>query len=158
MTIFVDIDPAYQDWVDAEPLIRVAAAVLAAHGHADAEATVVVTSADAVQDLNRQYRHLDAPTDVLSFANPGDDPVFAMPMDTPYLGDVIIAAPVAAQQARQQHHQPQEEILLLTIHGLLHLLGFDHDTPSARADMWAAQQAHLQTFNLGHVTPTESEH
>jgi len=74
---------------------------------------------------NLKFRGLDKTTDVLSF--PGDFPgVF--PGDTGHLGDVLIAVPVARGQAAAAHHAPDREIRILLLHGVLHCLGYDHET------------------------------
>jgi probable rRNA maturation factor len=72
--------------------------------------------------LNRQFRGKDAATDVLSF------PATHMPGVTSFLGDIVIAAGVAARQAREAGHPVSTELKVLALHGLLHLLGHDHDT------------------------------
>jgi probable rRNA maturation factor len=84
--------------------------------------TVAIASDARVRALNRQYRGKDAPTDVLSF--PAEEP------DT--LGDVIIAAGVARRQARDAGHSVQTELRVLALHGLLHLLGYDHERDAGR--------------------------
>ena len=100
--------------------------------------TIVVTSNDEVAALNRQYRGVDAPTDILSF--PADEP--------PYLGDLIIAFPYASAQAEREGHMLDDSLALLVVHGCLHLLGYDHDTPEARAGMWTTQAEILQALDI----------
>ena len=79
--------------------------------------TVALVSDARVRALNRRYRHQDRTTDVLSF-----------PSDTPgVLGDVVIASGVAARQAREAGHSLATELRVLALHGLLHLLGYDHE-------------------------------
>jgi len=88
-----------------------------------------------IQQLNRQYRGMDKPTDVLSF------PV----ADTrsTNLGDIIICHQVAAAQAQEYGHSLERELAFLTAHGFLHLVGYDHLTPQDEAEMIAAQKAIL---------------
>ena len=117
-------------------------------------ASVVITDNKVVQQLNRDYRGIDAPTDVLSFDNI-PDPDFPGEEDSPHLGDVIIAYPVAEKQAAAGRHTVLEEILLLAVHGTLHLLGFDHDTPVNKEKMWTAQSRVMTELNLAHIQPTE---
>jgi len=88
-------------------------------------AVALVTDA-RMRILNRTYRRKDAPTDVLSFA--GDR-----------LGDVVIAKGVAERQARQAGHSYQTELRVLALHGLLHLLGYDHDDPADNGSMARAE-------------------
>ncbi|MDM8518965.1 rRNA maturation RNase YbeY [Anaerolineales bacterium HSG6] len=121
--------------------------------------TIVVTNNDAVQQLNHDYRGIDAVTDVLSFANDHDD-MFITPDDESevednYLGDIIIAYPVAVEQAQKSGHATIDELLLLTVHGTLHLLGFDHNTPTKKADMWVKQKQVMTALGLAQVQPTE---
>lgn len=102
--------------------------------------TLTLTGSERVQEFNREYAGIDEPTDVLSFAAE-DEPYAVEPGEPPYLGDVIIAVPVARQQAAEAGHSLLNELQLLVIHGTLHLLGFDHQTPDQQAEMWAYQSA-----------------
>ncbi|MBN1219752.1 MAG: rRNA maturation RNase YbeY [Anaerolineae bacterium] len=118
--------------------------------------SVVITDNETVQQLNRQYRGVDAPTDVLSFA-PVPDPDFPLDEEAAtHLGDVIIAYPIAETQAQAAGHATLEEVMLLTVHGALHLLGFDHHTPRDKREMWAMQQQIMVELGLAHVQPTET--
>jgi probable rRNA maturation factor len=84
--------------------------------------TVAIVPDDQVRRLNRKYRRKNSPTDVLSFPSgePGD------------LGDVVIAAGIARRQAREAGHAAQVEYRILALHGLLHLLGYDHERDDGR--------------------------
>ncbi len=125
--------------LDEARLQAAAALVLARHeGDSEADMTIAVTDDESITDLNRQYRGTDAPTDVLSF--PMDA---AMPTETRYLGDLVIAYPYASAQAAREGHALADSLTLLVVHGTLHLLGYDHDTQEHRAEMWAAQEAAL---------------
>jgi probable rRNA maturation factor len=116
-----------------------------------------VTDNDTLRELNEQYRGVDAPTDVLSFENlPDPDFPELDKVITDNLGDIIIAYPVAQAQALASGHTPQDEITLLAVHGFLHLLGFDHDTPANRQVMWDIQAQTMAELGLAHVQPTES--
>lgn len=137
--IYVGVEGDY-----AVDLARVEAAARQALIVAQAEApcalTVTLTSAERVQELNREFAGLDEPTDVLAF--PAEDEPYAVePGEPPYLGDVVIAYPVAEEQARAAGHSLVAELQVLAIHGTLHLLGFDHQTPEQRAEMWAYESA-----------------
>jgi probable rRNA maturation factor len=152
----IQIDEEYTSLVDGENLRAAALATLAASGVDDAELTLVVTSDAAVQALNRDYRGVDAPTDVLSFAaQEGQEGEYAPELALPpelaaemdrYLGDIIIAYPYTMQQAAHFDSTPAAELRLMVVHGVLHLLGADHDTPEAEAEMWARQDAVLAQF------------
>ena len=122
--------------------------------------TVVLETDDVVHQLNKQHRDVDAPTDVLSFPA---DPLPAELSDTiePYLGDLIIAYPYAESQAKRLQHNLEDSLALLVVHGTLHLLGYDHDTPENRAEMWQQQAIALQTLGIDEsIVPTleDSDH
>lgn len=100
--------------------------------------TVTLTSEGRVHELNREYAGIDSTTDVLAFG-PGEKPYATEPGEPPYIGDVIIAYPVAEQQAQARGIPVSIEVQTLAVHGTLHLLGYDHDTPERQAEMWALQ-------------------
>lgn len=101
----------------------------------NAELTVVLTDDVQVHELNRQFRAVDAPTDVLSFPAGETDP----DSGNLYLGDVVISIERAETQARAEGHSLEDELRLLVVHGVLHLLGHDHADEEEMARMWAAQ-------------------
>ncbi len=105
----------------------------------DADLTIVLTGDETLRQLNREFMGIDAPTDVLSFPADEIDPETGQP----YLGDVVISIPRAQAQAPENGQSVQAEILLLAVHGVLHLLGFDHAEASEKELMWAQQQAVL---------------
>jgi len=131
--------------VDTEGLIRAARAALE-HEQATEGALTILLGDDArLAALNRSYRGLDEPTDVLAF--PAGDQA-ALPEQTPYLGDVAISVPRSDEQAIEAGHGLMEELQLLVIHGTLHLLGHDHGEPAEREAMWAAQRSILEKLGL----------
>jgi probable rRNA maturation factor len=91
--------------------------------------SVALVSDQRVRALNRTYRHKDYATDVLSFPNAAS-PQHLGP--SPYLGDIVIARGVAKRQAREAQHSEQTELRVLALHGLLHLLGYDHERDDGR--------------------------
>jgi probable rRNA maturation factor len=94
------------------------------------EVTVALVSDRRMRALNRSFRGKDAPTDVLSFpVVPGEDPLHAADRS---LGDIVIAAGIAARQAKAAGHALGTELRVLALHGLLHLLGYDHETDDGR--------------------------
>ncbi len=111
-------------------------ALIALDTGSDIELGLVITSQEKMRQLNRSYRGKDEPTDVLAFAmHPAeqmpeaDSPPFIAPPDgVQHLGEVIISYPQAAIQAGEHQHSVKREIAILIIHGLLHLLGYDHET------------------------------
>ena len=103
------------------------------------EVSLVFTDSEAIKQLNRDYRGVDEPTDVLAFSmllQKGTDSSFALPPDgLTRLGEVIISYPQAVAQAKEQGHSPERELALLIIHGILHLLGYDHEEPEEESKM-----------------------
>jgi probable rRNA maturation factor len=90
--------------------------------------SVAVVTDARVRALNRTYRRKDYATDVLSFPSEnGTGPALAGPSESPYLGDIVIARGVARRQARAAGHAERTELRVLALHGLLHLLGYDHE-------------------------------
>ena len=128
----VRIEPPFRGRVRVPWLRSIVRRVLAAERPGEAiEASVVITDDATVHDLNRRYRGLDEPTDVLSFGL-GDsaDPSFALPPDEPaLLGEVVISYPTAVRQAEAEGHSVEAEVAHLLVHGVLHLLGYDHEAP-----------------------------
>jgi probable rRNA maturation factor len=112
------------------------------------ELTVVITDDERVRDLNRRFRGVDSPTDVLAFGG-GAEGFVEAPGETTYLGDVIISYPRVLAQAQEQGQSSDRELALLVIHGVLHLLGYDHATPEDEAIMWARQEAILRGAGYG---------
>ena len=108
--------------VPSRALKKIAQAVLAVVGQAQVELSVALIGNAEMQKLNRQYRHKDYPTDVLSF--PVEDTLFA---GHQLLGDVIISVEKAAEQAQEHGRTRDEELVTLLIHGIVHLLGYDHE-------------------------------
>lgn len=113
------------------------------------ELTIVITGNAQLRSLNRAFRKVDAPTDVLSFATA----VQPRP-DTIYLGDVVISYPTAREQAQAGGHSVQAELQLLVVHGVLHLLGHDHYTEAEKNAMWKAQAAVLKKIGAGITGPS----
>jgi probable rRNA maturation factor len=145
--INVTIRPEFEDQVSPHELERAARTTLCAEAvPGEAELSIVITNDDEIKTLNRQFRNQDTPTDVLAFADDGDDAFVTTVDPAPYLGDVIISWPRAQAQASERGHATQHELHLLVVHGVLHLLGYDHATREQKADMWARQDAILNTL------------
>jgi probable rRNA maturation factor len=149
MTIEIDVKAPYRTLVDTDFLQQAAQCVLTAE-RAQGDVTLVLTDDDTVAQLNQQFLGKTGPTDVLSFPAMADDEPFVLPPEAAiYLGDVIIAMPFTQQQAQRLQRPLMHELALLTIHGLLHLLGYDHATPDEKAIMWAKQDAVLSGLGIG---------
>jgi len=148
-TIEVQIDAQFQAQTSPEPLRRAALATLI-HERVEepCELAVVVTGDEALRELNRRYRGVDAPTDVLAFPDETGGPFVGAPGLPRYLGDVIISFPRAEAQAADAGHDVQAELQLLAVHGVLHLLGYDDVTEEQRTQMWAAQAEILQALGV----------
>ena len=134
--------------VDEAEIVALARHVLAQmHVHPQAELSVVLVDETAMEQLHVQWMDEPGPTDVLSFPmdelRPGTEGE-----DSPagLLGDVVLCPQVAAAQARQAGHSTAEELLLLTTHGILHLLGYDHAEPDEEKEMFGLQRKLLLTF------------
>ncbi len=114
-------------------------------GLQDAEVSIVLTTDDEVRDLNFQYRGIDRTTDVLSFAQrEGED---ADPDDL-VLGDLVISVNRAQDQAIEYGHSVNRELAFLTVHGILHLLGWDHQTADDEALMMEKTETILAGLGL----------
>jgi probable rRNA maturation factor len=109
---------------------------------AEAEATIVLSDDAHLQALNLQFLGIDAPTDVLSFPGGDTDP----DSEALYLGDVIISLSRAQAQATAGGYPVQDELQLLVVHGMLHLLGYDHAEEDEKVKMWAIQAEILDSL------------
>jgi len=114
--------------VRAPWLRRIARHVLLAEGVGPTQLGVVVTDDATVRELNRRYLGVDEPTDVLAFGlgETGDRPFALPPGEAASLGEVLISYPTAVRQAEEQGHSVEAEVAHLLVHGILHLLGYDH--------------------------------
>jgi len=141
MMIDIQIDPRFAGKVDEDRLRHLIAQALELEGRSGGELTILITGDEQIQELNRRYRGVDAPTDVLSFGVVGDEEAFVTPPEaSAYLGDIVVSYPRALEQAHEYGHSVEEEMDLLAVHGLLHLLGYDHETEAGRRAMWARQE------------------
>jgi len=119
----------------------------AMHVHPQTDLSILLVDVDVMSQLHMQWMDEPGPTDVLSFPmdelRPGREGE-----ETPagLLGDVVLCPDVAAQQAGVAGHSTAEELLLLTTHGILHLLGYDHAEPEEEREMFALQRQLLLTF------------
>jgi probable rRNA maturation factor len=137
--------------VDAPAIEALVTRVLTDEAIEDETVVTVLFADDAfLQALNREHRDLDEPTDVLSYAADAeseDAEAFpGMPEDEgepPYLGDIAVSIPTALRQAAAANLEPSEEIAHLVVHGLLHILGYDHEEPDDDAAMRAREESYL---------------
>lgn len=120
-------------------------AILRMLDHAQSELSIALVGDREIRDLNRQHRNLDRATDVLSFSLvDGEWAGFRGAL----LGDVVISVETAARQARKRHRSLNEETARLLIHGVLHLLGHDHELPGERRRMRAEERRLSEVLRL----------
>ncbi|NQX13643.1 rRNA maturation RNase YbeY [Microbacteriaceae bacterium VKM Ac-2855] len=136
--------------VDEAAILRLATYALdTLHVHPDAELAIVLVDEGAMEQLHVQWMDEPGPTDVLSFPmdelRPGTEDE-----QTPagLLGDIVLCPQVAMGQAEQAGHSTLDELQLLTAHGLLHLLGFDHAEPEEEREMFGIQRDILVGFHI----------
>ena len=138
------------------------------------EMTVMFIDASTMTELNAQYMGKSYATDVLSFPldaveatrSPGPGAMSKTPEPSPLdisdlpllLGDVVICPSVAVEQAPRHAGTVDDELALLLVHGILHVLGNDHDNPEAEAAMHARERKHLEAFHWGHAAPEQFRH
>jgi probable rRNA maturation factor len=140
----------HDEWL--ELLEKVLQQGLVIHQKPQAEVSVVLVTNDYIQELNLEYRGLDQPTDVLSFAMADEAPGEAviLPEEAPeLLGDIYVSIERTVEQAAEYNHSFVRELCYLAVHGLLHLLGFDHQTTEQTSVMRAAEEGILAEFSLG---------
>lgn len=124
----------------------------------ESEVDVSIVDNETIHQLNKEYRDIDRPTDVLSFAlTEGDeawDTSFSMDEDEGYealpehLGDIIISYPKIMEQAEDYGHSFERELAFLTVHGFLHLNGYDHQTEAEEKEMFGIQEEVLRMYGL----------
>jgi probable rRNA maturation factor len=108
---------------------------LSDHNKSDSDITLRLTNDEEIRQLNLKFRKKDKPTDVLSFNYNFINPE----TKRHYLGDIIISVETAAIQAPKYHLSLNQELAFLTIHGTLHLLGYNHEQPNQKETMWRLQ-------------------
>ncbi len=144
MGVHIDIAPEFEGIIDLVALYKNIQLMMV---HLDIPEptgfSIAFVNDAAIQELNKKFREIDAPTDVLSFpveeVNPEDNSV--------YIGDIIISMDAATKQSQEQSITQLDELHLLIIHGFLHLLGYDHDTEEKKVDMWVEQSELLTLLN-----------
>ena len=157
MNLVLDVQYALDELVEDDPNIPTPAqfeawvAAALAGRREEAELSIRVVEEAEGAELNQTYRHRAGPTNVLSF--PFDSPA---EFEIPLLGDVVICAPVVAREAREQHKPVLAHWAHLTVHGSLHLLGYDHETPAEAQEMETLETAVLA--GLGIADPYAAEH
>lgn len=131
---------------DVQIVHRAVLATLDAHNLEDYEISVLLTDDSRMTELNREYRGIDAPTDVLAF--PQHEGKNTELMNLNVLGDVVVSLETAERQAITEKHSLAEEVAFLTVHGVLHLLGYDHQTQEEATVMFEKQDTILQDLQI----------
>ena len=144
-TVDIQVDPGYRRLLKVRWLRQVITTVLVAEDvKPGSKLSLVLTGDDVVRELNRKYRHMDKTTDVLSFPLVDEGSTFISPPGSVvHLGEVIISCPQAIRQAERMGHNLEKELAVLVIHGVLHVLGYDHQRPAQRQRMRDREQAIL---------------
>ncbi len=153
MIYFLNDQDKYEITYSLKILIRRAVvATLAYEGfNADAEVSLTFTDNEGIRKLNREFRNIDKPTDVLSFPLT-DYAGTSMPIDDPELslGDIVISLERAEEQAAEFGHSFEREVAFLAVHSMLHLLGYDHvNSDEEDAQMRRRQREILESMGQG---------
>lgn len=117
----------------------------------DVDLSLSVLSQADMQNVNKEYRDIDSATDVLSFPLWEESGVFVPPADWESLplGDILVCPDVVARDAEEEKKTFIEELTLVICHGMLHLVGFDHDNEEREKEMWELQSHMLESFLEG---------
>jgi len=147
--IEISIEEKFRGLVNEDWVRRIAQQVLNAESATPPyDVSIAFTDSQTVRRLNRDYRGVDEPTDVIAFHMLPEKeaaPFFVLPPNgVTRLGEVIISYPQAVEQAKEQGHSVEHELALLIIHGILHLLGYDHEKPEEEKRMRGKEQELLE--------------
>lgn len=141
--VTVQINTRISPLIDEAFIYHVASTTLEILGYEFSEVSVVLDNDDQIRILNKTYRNLDEPTDVLSFSSDEIDP----DTGSRYMGDVVISFPRAKAQAVEQGHSIKKELSTLIVHGILHLAGYDHNNIKEEKDLFSLQSEILDEFS-----------
>jgi probable rRNA maturation factor len=132
-----------------ENVVRAAKKVMELYDVLTGEVSITLTDNAHIHELNQQYRHIDRPTDVLSFAlNESQEPEVEDGPQIDVLGDIIISVERAEEQAAEYGHSVRREMAFLTVHGMLHLLGYDHMEEQDRLEMEKEQKYVMEQLGI----------
>ena len=151
MEVILSIYPEELSFAEEiEKNVRLAAEKTAElYGVPTAEVSITLTNNAYIHELNKKYRQIDRPTDVLSFAlNESDEPEVEDGPEINVLGDIIISVERAEEQAAEYGHSVRRERAFLTVHGMLHLLGYDHMEEADRLEMEAEQKYVMEQLGI----------
>ncbi len=139
-------DPPSRQWQDT--IVKVIQKALAVHGRAGDEVSVILVDDQYIRELNRDYRGVDRPTDVLSFALDEGEEMPDVAEENHLLGDIYISLDTAKRQAEEYGHSLEREIAFLALHGVLHLLGYDHMEETETKAMREQEKRILEELNI----------
>lgn len=147
-------NPIYQCDEYETVIIKVCNEVAQVYGLTeDQEISILLCHNEYIHQLNKSYRHIDRPTDVLSFAlNEGEESDYDGP-DKNLLGDIVISLEKVEEQSKEFGHSFNRELAYLTVHGMLHILGYDHMTDEDKLEMRKEEEFVLN--RLGILRPGE---
>ena len=149
MEINIIIDKEFKKYVKPIWLRSIAKLIIVTEniGTPKIEMGLVITGDEKMRELNLKYLDEDRPTDVLSFPMYEASEIYTIGLDDKiHPGEIIISYPTAARQATEHHHPVSREITILLIHGILHLLGYDHDILQRKQVMQNRESAILKTI------------
>ncbi|HVG52471.1 MAG TPA: rRNA maturation RNase YbeY [Xanthobacteraceae bacterium] len=152
VTIDISIESPLWNDLDCETTVRRAVAAAAAPDEAQGELSVLLTDDDAIRVLNAQWRHKDEPTNVLSFPAAHAGNIGPRP-----LGDIVIAYETTAREAAAEHKQLDHHLAHLTVHGFLHLLGYDHESEADAETMERLEREILARLDIADPYATRDE-
>ena len=132
-----------------DEILRAADAVGEIYGVENCELSITLTDDKNIHALNKKYRNIDRPTDVLSFAFRESDEPEILNAEVEILGDIIISLERAKIQAEEFGHSYLREVIFLEVHGLLHLLGYDHIEEDERLEMENEQKFVMENLGIG---------
>ena len=114
----------------------------------DSVMSIIIVDNEKIHEINKQYRNIDRPTDVISFALEEDETI-----DEPFktLGDIYISIDKVYEQAKEYNHSIKRELFFLVTHGFLHLLGYDHMTKEDEEEMFTLQEKILDSYGVKRV-------
>ncbi|MBN1366861.1 MAG: rRNA maturation RNase YbeY [Dehalococcoidales bacterium] len=155
MEINISIDDEYKKRITQRSLRNITERTLKMEKTGEnVEMGILITNQENIRTLNLTYRDINEPTDVLSFymipeAEHEGDMFIVPPDNVKHIGEVVISYPQALKQARENRHKVQKEIAVLLVHGILHLLGYDHEEPADEAKMKPREKAILDSVGEG---------
>ena len=151
MNILIDKNPETLEVEEniLQEITRAAEVVGKVYGVENSEVSITLTDDETIHALNKKYRDIDRATDVLSFALRESDEPQILNAEFETLGDIVISVEKAQSQAQEFGHSFLREVIFLEVHGLLHLLGYDHIEDADRIEMETEQKFIMDKLKIG---------